>query len=87
MGDLFDSYQLSDSSFDEMFAGEGDPRPHYEALHEVLGTLTDEDFVERCIARDRSFRDQGITFSLSGEERPFPARPRAADHPGRRVGR
>ncbi len=72
MGDLFDSYQLSDSSFDEMFAGEGDPRPHYEAIHEVLGTLTDEDFLERCIARDRSFRDQGITFSLSGEVRPFP---------------
>ena len=26
----------------------------------------------RCAARDRAFRDQGITFSLSGEERPFP---------------
>jgi uncharacterized circularly permuted ATP-grasp superfamily protein len=72
VGDLFDSYQLSASSFDEMFVAEGEPRSHYVALHEVLGTLTDEDFLERCIARDRSFRDQGITFSLSGEERPFP---------------
>ena len=26
----------------------------------------------RCAARDRSFRDRGITFQLSGEERPFP---------------
>ena len=72
MGDLFDSYQLSTSSYDEMFAADSEPRPHYEAIHEVLGTLTDEDFLERCIARDRSFRDQGITFSLSGEVRPFP---------------
>ena len=55
-----------------MFVAESEPRPHYEAIHEVLGTLTDEDFLERCIARDRSFRDQGITFSLSGEVRPFP---------------
>jgi len=72
VGDLFDAYRLSDSSFDEMFAGEGEPRPHYASIHEVLGTLTDDDFLERCIARDRSFRDQGITFSLSGEVRPFP---------------
>ena len=34
--------------------------------------LTGEDLAERGAARDRSFRDQGITFSPSGEERPFP---------------
>ena len=31
-------------------------------------------------ARDRAFRDQGITFSLSGEERPFPLDLVPADH-------
>jgi uncharacterized circularly permuted ATP-grasp superfamily protein len=48
------------------------PRPHYAPLYDVLGTLSDEEYQSRCIARDRSFRDQGITFSLSGEQRPFP---------------
>ena len=38
----------------------------------MLGTLSREDFEARCAARDQAFRDQGITFSLSGEERPFP---------------
>jgi uncharacterized circularly permuted ATP-grasp superfamily protein len=85
MGDLFGSYygragELALSrgvAWDEMFEGgsaDGPPcpRPHYVALHDVLGTLSAEDHGARCLARDRSFRDQGITFSLSGEQRPFP---------------
>lgn len=76
MGDLFGPYTQG-SAWDEMFerSSAGDtlvPRPHYVPLHDVLGTLSAEDFKSRCVARDRSFRDQGITFSLSGEERPFP---------------
>ena len=74
MGDLFGSYAPGEA-WDEMFDVEGgDPRsrPHYEALHDVLSTLSKDDYTERCKARDRSFRDQGITFSLSGEQRPFP---------------
>ena len=76
MGDLFRSY-ASGLAWDEMFdrdagAGPLSPRSHYVPLHDVLGTLSTEDFRARCVARDRSFRDQGITFSLSGEERPFP---------------
>jgi uncharacterized circularly permuted ATP-grasp superfamily protein len=56
-----------------MYAAEGEPRSHYRSLHRVLGTLTRDDFEARCLARDRAFRDQGITFSLGGgEERPFP---------------
>ncbi|MCU1453344.1 MAG: hypothetical protein JWN46_1490, partial [Acidimicrobiales bacterium] len=72
MGDLFDAYELDDASWDEMFQSEGMPRRHYGALYDVLGTLSTSDYRDRCIARDRSFREQGITFSLSGEERPFP---------------
>ena len=37
-----------------------------------MQTLSRRDFEERCDARDRAFRDAGITFQLSGEERPFP---------------
>jgi uncharacterized circularly permuted ATP-grasp superfamily protein len=87
MGDLFGSYaaRLSHEGgsfrtgppWDEMFepATEGgplSPRPQYVPLHDVLGTLSAEEYRARCLARDRSFRDQGITFSLSGEQRPFP---------------
>src|SRR5271163_4850336 len=76
MGDLFRSY-ASGPAWDEMFEADAradslSPRPHYLPLHDVLGTLSTEDYRARCVARDRSFRDQGITFSLSGEERPFP---------------
>ncbi len=55
-----------------MFAAPDEPRAHYESLHQVLGTLSRDDFEARCAARDRAFHDQGITFSHSGEERPFP---------------
>jgi uncharacterized circularly permuted ATP-grasp superfamily protein len=72
VGDLLDGYQLV-RAWDEMFEGADAPRPHYEALHQVLGTLSRDDFELRCSARDRTFRDQGITFQLTGEEeRPFP---------------
>ena len=75
MGDLLDAYPATPEPglpWDEMFAAPGEPRGAYGALFETLQSLSAADFDERCTARDRSFRDQGITFSLSGEERPFP---------------
>ena len=71
MGDFIDDYPLN-GGWDEMFEPAGTPRPAYAALHEALQSLSAADFSGRCAARDLSFRDQGITFSLSGEERPFP---------------
>ena len=75
MGDLFRSY-ASGVAWDEMFEGDATDllalTAHYVPLHDVLGTLSADDFRARCATRDRSFRDQGITFSHSGEERPFP---------------
>ena len=70
MGDLLDDYRST--TWDEMFEAPGVPRPACASLHESLQALSDNDFEHRCAARDRAFRDQGITFSLSGEERPFP---------------
>jgi uncharacterized circularly permuted ATP-grasp superfamily protein len=55
-----------------MFAGPETPRTHYESLHQALRDLSTEELEARCAVRDRAFRDQGITFQLSGEERPFP---------------
>ncbi len=71
MGDILDRYDLG-TAWDEMFAQSGQPREHYQGLFGVLQTLSPTDFELRCRARDQAFRDQGITFSLSGEERPFP---------------
>ncbi len=71
MADLFDDYDAT-TTWDEMLEPTGVPRVPYRALHDALQPLSSRDLDERAAARDRAFRDQGITFSLSGEERPFP---------------
>ena len=71
VGDIFGEYAVG-GAWDEMFAAPDVPRAAYVPLHEQLRSLTQADLDDRCGARDRSFRDRGITFSLSGEERPFP---------------
>jgi uncharacterized circularly permuted ATP-grasp superfamily protein len=74
MADLFDEYAAGegDRAWDEMFAGPGVVRPPCRSLYDALSTLSRRQFESRCAIRDRAFRDRGITFSLSGEERPFP---------------
>jgi uncharacterized circularly permuted ATP-grasp superfamily protein len=75
VGDLFDEYGstgIGVDAWDEMFDDASAPREPYCDLHDALQSLSVADFDSRAAARDRSFRDQGITFSLSGEERPFP---------------
>ena len=44
-------------------------------LFNTLGSLSKEEFDERCSERDRSLRDRGVTFAHSGEELPFPLDP------------
>jgi uncharacterized circularly permuted ATP-grasp superfamily protein len=76
MGDLFDGYAPPDTfgvtAWDEMFDPAGAPRPAVRTLHDALQALSVEEFEARGAARDRAFQDRGITFQLSGEERPFP---------------
>lgn len=76
MGDLFEGYTLAAPfgrrAWDEMFESPGVPRPATRTLYEALQALAPDDFALRGAARDRSFQDRGITFQLSGEERPFP---------------
>jgi uncharacterized circularly permuted ATP-grasp superfamily protein len=76
VGDLFDGYEVPTAVgtrvWDEMFEPDVSPRDGVTALYDALQSMSLDDFRERCTARDRRFRDQGITFSLSGEERPFP---------------
>ena len=76
MGDLLDAYALAHPhgrpAWDEMFSSPGAPRPRTRTLCETLESLSAGELEARAAQRDRMFRDRGITFQLSGEERPFP---------------
>jgi uncharacterized circularly permuted ATP-grasp superfamily protein len=73
---LFDRYldpgRPHAGAYDEMFDPVEGVRPAYRRLHESLLPLQPGDLKARSEALDRALVDQGITFSLSGEERPFP---------------
>jgi uncharacterized circularly permuted ATP-grasp superfamily protein len=59
-------------TYDEMVDADGAPRAHTKSLYEVLELLSASDLEERGAVRARSFLQQGITFSSSGEEWVFP---------------
>jgi len=71
----FPRYQL-DSAYDEMFDIHGQPRPHYQQLFRMLLDLPAEELIRQQQLADRSFLNQGITFtvygSAEGTERIFP---------------
>lgn len=60
------------AAFDEMFDRQGRVRPPYKGIHAELVPTDSEELEARAEALGRAFIDQGITFSLSGQERPFP---------------
>ncbi|MBA0048785.1 circularly permuted type 2 ATP-grasp protein [Mycobacterium sp. NPDC050853] len=59
-------------AFDEMFDAEGNVRGPYKGIYAELAPTDAADLAARADALGRAFVDQGITFSLSGQERPFP---------------
>jgi uncharacterized circularly permuted ATP-grasp superfamily protein len=72
---LFKGYDLG-GFYDEMFAGEGTPRPHCAKLFRKLAAMETEQFEERRKLADLAFLLQGITFTVysdgRGTERLFP---------------
>ncbi|HEY4376606.1 MAG TPA: circularly permuted type 2 ATP-grasp protein, partial [Acidimicrobiales bacterium] len=74
MTDLFEDYErdVHRRSYDEMFDRFGRPREVYQAIHDTLQPQTTNDLAIRAAALNRAYRDRGVTFALSGEERPFP---------------
>ncbi len=64
-----DAYSLA---FDEMFDAQGNVRGPYKGIYAELAPSDASDLEARSEALARAFIDQGITFSLSGQERPFP---------------
>ncbi|WP_308190935.1 circularly permuted type 2 ATP-grasp protein [Pseudonocardia terrae] len=73
---LFDGYlgpdRPSPDAFDEMFDADGSVRAPYRHLHDAIAPTAAADLAARSEALDRMHMDQGVTFGLSGKERPFP---------------
>ncbi len=74
MENLFASYTVG-KAWDEMILPDASPREAFAELYRVMSEMSSAEFDERCAERDRSFLDRGVTFSLGGEERPFPLDP------------
>jgi uncharacterized circularly permuted ATP-grasp superfamily protein len=74
VGDLFDDYSASNTrrTFDEMFDRYGRVRDTYRPIHDALAPQSTSDLAVRADGLSQAFRDRGVTFALSGEERPFP---------------
>ncbi len=71
---LFDDYGPM-VGFDEMYAAPSDAptvRDEYGAIHEAFRAMGDDEIRVRADALASSYLDQGVTFGVAGEERPFP---------------
>jgi uncharacterized circularly permuted ATP-grasp superfamily protein len=72
---MFDQYAVN-GLYDEMFAADGAPRPHYAAVASRLAALGADAFARRVRMADVTFRNQGITFTVykdaAGVEKIFP---------------
>src|SRR5688572_30624583 len=65
---MFDRYELN-GIFDEMFAAPGEPRAHYTATSAQLQGMPLSAVTRRMRLADVSFRNQGITFTVYGDQR------------------
>src|ERR1700759_3632671 len=59
---------LLDGAYDEMFAAERALHPHYSPLVEMLTSMPQEEIQRRKQEADLSFLNQGITFTVYGQE-------------------
>ncbi len=71
MADLFDGYALG-PAWDEMIAADGTARAPYRLLHESIQRSGAQELRAGIDALARAYLNQGVTFDVGGEERPFP---------------
>ena len=71
MTDFSQNYDMT-KAYDEMFDINGVVRESYQEVFNVFKSMGMNEFDSRGELRDKTFIDQGITFSYSGEERPWP---------------
>jgi uncharacterized circularly permuted ATP-grasp superfamily protein len=61
------------TGFDEMYAGSGyEVRPTYEGVRAAFSEMGPDEVRLRADSLASSYLEQGITFGVEGEERPFP---------------
>jgi uncharacterized circularly permuted ATP-grasp superfamily protein len=65
-------YQPYSHALDEVYLSDGKPRPEAAILHQALTNIGSESLHDRARLRDAVLNAQGITFTLSGRERPLP---------------
>jgi uncharacterized circularly permuted ATP-grasp superfamily protein len=63
---LVEGYAVN--GFDEMFAAPAEVRPHYRALHDALVGFPDDEIDRRRRSADIAFMNQGVTFTVYGDE-------------------
>ena len=63
----FEGYALG-APYDEMFDRDGRQRPQYQILHERLQELGPDELLQRQQRADLSFLNQGITFTVYGQQ-------------------
>ncbi len=64
----FGAYELDPAFYDEMFEPDGVPREHSRTLREALGRLSAADLGEIQERVGRSFLNEGITFTVYGDD-------------------
>ena len=64
----FDNYDLDPTIYDEMFLADGTPREHCRPLFETLNNLSAEELGNIQDRVTRSFSNEGITFTVYGDE-------------------
>lgn len=67
---LFDGYGPV-AGFDEMFDGDS-LRSEYARVHSAFSQMGNEEIRSRADSLASAYLDQGVTFGVGGEERPFP---------------
>ena len=64
----FDNYDLDPGIHDEMFWPDGTPREHCRQLYETLARLSTEDLASIQERVTRSFSNEGVTFTVYGDD-------------------
>lgn len=65
---LLEAYKVHNTAYDETFDIDGYPRQHYEILIDRIRDLSADELYQRQQASDLAFLNQGITFTVYGNE-------------------
>lgn len=65
---LLEGYKIHEAAYDETFDIDGYPRPHYQTLIDRINEFSSDELYQRQQASDLTFLNQGITFTVYGNE-------------------